>query len=629
MYSIVRRGFTLVEVMIVVTIVAVLAGIILVVYPGIQAGARNDATSSQTTVLSEALEKYYEKNGEYPTCADMTAAPATISSNTLIGINPNVFTRVGGTSGTNSISCSGLTGSNLVYTPAASGLDYTLQYKEEYTGKTVTINSRHHQADEVASTVSGLSVAQSGANVVATANSTPCTTTSTLYSFRSQVNAGAWSAYSAWSTSNTTSQPGTQGYKYTYQVQTQCAGGSQVAAGPTASYIYPVSTPAAPTLLASLSGTSAVGTASATCPAGTTATYSLQSVERPSAGAGTWSAWTAYGPTTTISVTANAVWQYSFGAKVICTGLYASSSASPTTVSSTPTTVVTASGSTITATATADACTTGTLEYSFRNNINAGGWSAYDAWSSANTRTLAGNYGYQYQYQVQTRCTSAPDIEVGTASAPFVPPVPTPGLPTVTTWLTGNTVNFTISGAACPAGTVWNNAWTMLDRAVVSDTTWNAWSSYNTNPNGAVSGNPGWQYTIQGRVWCDGVYADSAEGPGQNGPSVVVPMSAPPTPSWRADMTPYFKSGASGAYKSKADFYWSCPAGAWPINYTYDSYPEWNTSTHWFHTWGYDDWWYTGSSSTQYVKYYSRYTCTTDFTSATSADGYSRIEVRP
>lgn len=63
-----RRGFTIVELLIVIVIIAILAAITIVAYNGIQQRARDSQRKSGIVVIQKALEMYRIDNGGYPTC---------------------------------------------------------------------------------------------------------------------------------------------------------------------------------------------------------------------------------------------------------------------------------------------------------------------------------------------------------------------------------------------------------------------------------------------------------------------------------------------------------------------------------------------------------------------------------
>lgn len=62
-----RRGFTIVELLIVIVVIAVLAAITIVAYNGIQAKARDSGRMTKLGQLTRGLELYYANNGRYPT----------------------------------------------------------------------------------------------------------------------------------------------------------------------------------------------------------------------------------------------------------------------------------------------------------------------------------------------------------------------------------------------------------------------------------------------------------------------------------------------------------------------------------------------------------------------------------
>lgn len=64
------RGFTIVELLIVIVIIAILAAITIVAYNGIQQRARNTQTISAVDAWITALKLYHAENGEYPRAYD-------------------------------------------------------------------------------------------------------------------------------------------------------------------------------------------------------------------------------------------------------------------------------------------------------------------------------------------------------------------------------------------------------------------------------------------------------------------------------------------------------------------------------------------------------------------------------
>jgi prepilin-type N-terminal cleavage/methylation domain-containing protein len=149
------KGFTLVELLVVTAVIGVLSTISVIGFSKIQASSRD---SERSAVISEALEKYYDANGEYPDCYSMTQATTAVASSTLVGIDPTALTTPLAAAGTNSLGCTALTagsgtdsfayvgdGSPACLNVAAAGscLQYTLQYQSEASGTIVSLKSRH------------------------------------------------------------------------------------------------------------------------------------------------------------------------------------------------------------------------------------------------------------------------------------------------------------------------------------------------------------------------------------------------------------------------------------------------------------------------------------------------------
>jgi len=88
-------GFTIVELLIVVVVIAILAAISLVAYTGIQNRAANAKTESEVAAIAKALEMYHADKGMYPNGSNYTPGSTAINgawSTTADGSWQNLLT---------------------------------------------------------------------------------------------------------------------------------------------------------------------------------------------------------------------------------------------------------------------------------------------------------------------------------------------------------------------------------------------------------------------------------------------------------------------------------------------------------------------------------------------------------
>ena len=66
-----NKGFTIVELLIVIVVIGILALLVITTYSGIQAKARNAKRQTDLQSIQTQLEAFFSQNGYYPSLADM------------------------------------------------------------------------------------------------------------------------------------------------------------------------------------------------------------------------------------------------------------------------------------------------------------------------------------------------------------------------------------------------------------------------------------------------------------------------------------------------------------------------------------------------------------------------------
>ena len=87
-----RHGFTIVELLIVIVIIAILAAITIVAYNGIQSRANNAAVAGDATAIAKKFEIFKIDNGHYPaSTADLNAVGMKLSQSAYDTTLNNIY----------------------------------------------------------------------------------------------------------------------------------------------------------------------------------------------------------------------------------------------------------------------------------------------------------------------------------------------------------------------------------------------------------------------------------------------------------------------------------------------------------------------------------------------------------
>ncbi len=117
-----NKGFTIVELLIVIVVIGILAGLVITTYNGIQQKARNTERTTDLKTFQSQLEAYYANTGKYPSNTDLggtSATNLTFVTGNLKGMDKETMRDPKGTAADYSLATSG-TGTNNKYTYIAA-----------------------------------------------------------------------------------------------------------------------------------------------------------------------------------------------------------------------------------------------------------------------------------------------------------------------------------------------------------------------------------------------------------------------------------------------------------------------------------------------------------------------------
>jgi type II secretion system protein G len=84
-----NKGFTIVELLIVIVVIGILAALVVTTFTGIQQRARNTERQTDIKAIHGQVEAYYAQNGRYPTLANMN--DATFRTNNMKGLDEDAL----------------------------------------------------------------------------------------------------------------------------------------------------------------------------------------------------------------------------------------------------------------------------------------------------------------------------------------------------------------------------------------------------------------------------------------------------------------------------------------------------------------------------------------------------------
>jgi len=235
------RAFTLVELLVVIAIIGVIGSLAVVGFSSVQKDVRDKARDSQSTIIANALEKYYDDNNEYPSVALMTSQNADLIKQKL-KVSDITVLKFPQASTAVSIATSNPSPTQLAYSANTSDTSkntqcqtsvngycdgFVLQYKKEVDGSAVVLKSLHDTFTPVAGTATcGAGETQSG---------NTCTRT-----YAATLQPGSYTCPSGGTLSGTTC---TQTYAATYSSgggYYTCSGGDSLS-GSTCTHTYAAS----------------------------------------------------------------------------------------------------------------------------------------------------------------------------------------------------------------------------------------------------------------------------------------------------------------------------------------------------------------------------------------------------
>jgi prepilin-type N-terminal cleavage/methylation domain-containing protein len=118
----IQKGFTIVELLIVIVVIGILAALVVTTYNGIQQRARDTERKTDLNALHGHAEAYQAQNGKYPSLAQFN--DATFRQNNMQGLDPAAMRDPKWDSGNSNCTSGGATTLQNSTTPASGCYGY-------------------------------------------------------------------------------------------------------------------------------------------------------------------------------------------------------------------------------------------------------------------------------------------------------------------------------------------------------------------------------------------------------------------------------------------------------------------------------------------------------------------------
>ncbi|MBC7581851.1 prepilin-type N-terminal cleavage/methylation domain-containing protein [Aeromicrobium sp.] len=144
-----NKGFTIVELLIVIVVIGILAGLVITTYNGIQQKARNTERTTDLKTFQSQLEAYNANNGRYPTSTDLGTNSGTNVTWTAANLKGMDKETLRDPKGSDFSLATASTANKYAYAPTPLGCDnattdcaaYKLTAKQEGSTTDITVDS--------------------------------------------------------------------------------------------------------------------------------------------------------------------------------------------------------------------------------------------------------------------------------------------------------------------------------------------------------------------------------------------------------------------------------------------------------------------------------------------------------